>query len=197
MIPTVEAFLTQMALKSYKVFSDAVRPFNLNIVGWRYREALPDSFGDLLGVYWKRKSGQWEAELWPATTRPGVHYLLRPLNVRGTAILVPGQYTKAYEIGEYRGYEALRQVRPVRVFRDKNRDSQFDSKRVTLDKNTIESGLFGLHIHRASGDAPHVGPWSAGCQVFKRKSHFEHFMELCSHAALMWGNSFTYTLLEI
>lgn len=45
----------------------------------------------------------------------------------GTAILCPGQYVDAYEVGNHNGkYEALLQGRPVKVWRDYDRDGKLD-----------------------------------------------------------------------
>ncbi|MEW5725859.1 MAG: hypothetical protein AB1896_22300, partial [Thermodesulfobacteriota bacterium] len=56
----------------------------------------------------------------------------------------------------------------------------------------------GINVHRASGSGrtAHVGRYSAGCQVFQSAEDFGAFIGLCEQAAKVWGNRFSYTLLE-
>lgn len=189
--PPAREFLVKMGIQNYKVFKELDHPLNLNIVGWRSKFARVNQFDDWLAVYW-RSGGFWESRGWQVTTLPGKHYLTNPLNSKGTSVLVPGQYEGAYALGKFKGYTALTQVKPVKVYRDNNRDSAIDQSIVT-----IEEGLFGIHIHKAGAFSQWVGNASAGCQVFQREEDFKDFIKLCEQAALMWGNSFTYTLMEI
>ncbi|QQS35768.1 MAG: hypothetical protein IPM56_16225 [Ignavibacteriales bacterium] len=177
----------------YKVF-DNNKPFNLNIVGIRSNNNKPNQFDDTLVVFYKDESGKWKLHQWKITTDPGLYYLKNPLNVEGAAILVEDQYESAYQIGKHRGkYEALVQVKPVKVIRDANRDGVLD-----FGESKQEAGLFGINIHRAYpvGETTAVDKWSAGCQVFKDAEEFRDFMQLCYMSARRYGNSFTYTLLN-
>jgi len=75
---------------------------------------------------------------------------------------------------------------------DANRDT-------TIDKDgEIYTGIFGINIHRSnpSNQSQVVEKWSAGCQVFQKVADFNFFMNCCRKAAKIYGNSFTYTLLE-
>jgi len=51
--------------------------------------------------------------------------------------------------------------KPVKVYRDNDKDEILD-----MTPDTIQAGLFGINIHRASVDhrPNRVGRWSAGCQ---------------------------------
>jgi hypothetical protein len=64
----------------------------------------------------------------------------------------------------------------------------------------IDKGIFGINIHRATaktgGKSTRVDKWSAGCQVISSNDDFAVFMKICRKAREVWGNSFTYTLLE-
>ena len=68
-----------------------------------------------------------------------------------------------------------------------------------LEEN-VHEGVFGINIHRATaksgGTSTRVDKWSAGCQVIAKNSDFKEFMEICHKAKDVWGNSFTYTLIE-
>jgi len=188
--PSAEVFLKVMADRNYTVFREGEQSYNLNIVGWRARESEPNLFNDLISVYWQQDT-IWRSKSYPATTLPGEPWLLNPMSIHGTAILVPGQYLRVYTIGFYHGYQALKQVAPVKVYRDTNGD-KFPEK----IPGSIETGVFGIHIHKAGFWSKLVGRSSAGCQVFQKSEDFEDFMDLCTFAAGIWGNTFSYTLLD-
>ena len=180
--------------KGYKWFEDG--DYNLNIVGIRNSETSNDitnKFDDLITVSYK-VDGKWQFESFEATTDPGRHWAKNLLNPDGVAILVPGQYRGSHKIGLHQGkYEALRQQKPVRVYRDKDKDNEYD-----LIAENIKEGIYGINIHRASatGTSVQIDKWSAGCQVIANNQNFDTLMELAHKAKAKWGNSFTYTLIE-
>lgn len=186
---TGQAIQKAMARKGYRFFQEG--DYNLNLVGIRAASQRAGAFDDQLAVSFQA-AGNTVCLVFPATTDPGKKYLRDPINPAGAAILVPGQYVGMWQLGLHRGqYEALVQRRPVKVYRDNDRDDE-------LDHGATETGLFGINCHRASeyhitGD---VGAWSAGCQVLQRHDDFGILMALCKRAAAAWGNLFTYTLLE-
>lgn len=169
--------------------------YNLNIVGVRNMDTnyqITDKFDDLLTISYK-VDGLWHTHKFAATTDPGKHWTENLINPDGAAILVPGQYKGAYKIGMHQGkYKALKQSKPVRVFRDDNRDECFD-----LDDNRIQEGIFGINIHRASSytTSTQIGKWSAGCQVIANNKNFDKLMDLADKSSALWGDSFTYTLI--
>lgn len=178
--------------RGWKWFSRGA--WNLNIVGVRSPERVANKFDDRLFVFCRDSNGTWLQWSWPITTDPGRHWLENPMVESGTAILAECQHLGCFAIGLHRGqYEALCQRRPVRVYRDGNRDDVLD-----LDPETVEEGIFGINIHRSNPytESYLVDKWSAGCQVFKRAADFEEFMGLCRKARDRWGNRFTYTLLR-
>ncbi len=195
--PLVEA----MKRKGYEVFESDEQDLNLNIVGVRNTEAKVDEFGCVIHVFWKF-AGKVTHVQWKATTYPGSRYLVeRLLNPKGAAILVPGQYKDVYKLDLHGGrYRALCQRNgAVRVYRDGDRDREFD-----LRESSIMSGWFGINIHApvtvragmTSYVANRVYAASAGCQVFQSLADFLEFRSLCDRAAKLWGNVFTYTLLQ-
>lgn len=185
-------FLNVMTQKGYRVFDNQLHAYNLNIVGYRNSKPVTDKFSDNLCIYWKYNN-RWSWRAWPITTLPGKPWLLNPMDSKkGCAILVPDQYIAAYKIGLFRGYSVLRQDRAMRVYRDNTRDEVFH-----LDPNTIEEGVFGIHIHKAGLWSKLVGTSSAGCQVFQKKDDFEAFMSYCRMAQIDWGDRFSYTLIEL
>ena len=113
---------------------------------------------------------------------------------QGTAILAQGQYVNAYQIGLHRGqYKALVQIGPVTIIRDYNRNAKLD-----FFNGKRETGIFGINIHRAmaKGKTKYVDKFSAGCQVFQNVGDFDHFMQMCEKHRDLYGNRFTYTLLD-
>ena len=123
-----------------------------------------------------------------------MHWAENLFNKDGVAILVPGQYRGSHTIGLHQGkYKALKQQKPVKVYRDKNKDGNYDM----LEEN-IKEGIYGINIHRASatGTSSQIDKWSAGCQVIANNQNFDRLMELAHKAKDIWGNSFTYTLIE-
>jgi hypothetical protein len=179
--------------KGYIFFDNGL--YNLNIVGIRSRVRESGKFDDLMLVVYKdNKDNDFIIESFPITTDAGTYWLKNPMNTKGTALLVPNQYRASFELGYHQGkYKALVQCNPLRVYRDNNKDYIAD-----YDPSTIETGMFGINIHRSN---PNVSSWkndkwSAGCQVFQNPIHYLHFIQLCEKSSKLYGNKFTYTLLD-
>lgn len=179
-----------LADKGYSYFTKG--NYNLNIIAIRKGDkTCTNSFDGVLVVEYSYNN-KWYKEMFLVTTLPGLRPLDTPINPKGCAILVPGQYRGTFKLGYHKGtIEALVQNKPVSVYRDNNKDLIYD-----YDPKTIEIGMFGINIHPAGEDSKQIDSWSAGCQVFKRKNEFKRFLDLCKKAKDIWGNSFTYTLLE-
>jgi hypothetical protein len=179
--------------KGYVWFEDSAnKGFDVNIVGVRNSSTgtkVTNLFDDHLTVSYK-ENGEWKFFIWAATTDPGKKGVLEYHNKAGVARLVPNQYRGSHAIGLHQGkYEALRQQKNVKVYRDANKDLNYDEK-------LIAEGVFGINIHKAGQDSTWVENWSEGCQVFKRVKDFDEFMKIVKRAAKIHGNSFTYTLIE-
>lgn len=163
----------------------------LNIFGFRNKKTKFNYYNDLL-VTAQMQSGKWVIKEYEATTVPGEFYSkIKLLNPKGVAILKPGHYTNVYVLGKFKGEFALKQIAPVEVYRDWNLDSVYD-----YNKDTIDRGLFGIHIHRRSGFSDLIGKNSAGCQVIKNAEDYENFIKDCSEHANLY-KKFNYTLMEI
>ena len=177
--------------KGYAWFEGA-KDFDLNIVGVRNSATgnkVTNAFDDVITVSFK-ENGNWAFKEWANTTDPGTKGVKEFHNAAGVARLVEGQYRGSHTIGLHQGkYEALRQTKPVKVYRDANRD-------MTYDETKIQEGIFGINIHKAGVDSTYVENWSEGCQVFKRAADFEEFMTICRKAAKIHGATFTYILIE-
>jgi hypothetical protein len=179
--------------KGYAWF-EGTKDYDLNIVGVRNSATgnkVTNVFDDKITVSYKL-NGEWQFHEWNATTDPGKKGVMEYHNAAGVARLVEGQYRGSHSIGLHQGkYKALKQAKPVKVYRDPNRD-------LTYDETKIAEGIFGINIHRSSatGTSTYVENWSEGCQVFSTVTDFDKFMALCEKASAIHGNSFTYTLIE-
>lgn len=180
--------------KGYIYFTRGL--YNLNIIGIRSNNdnKITNEYDDLLVVEYT--SGNNKQQLvYSITTEPGVYYMKQKLlNPKGTAILVPGQYRGCWEIGKHNGkYNALVQKKPVKVYRDGDKDDVYD-----LNPETINEGVFGINIHRSNENFTRstVDMYSAGCQVFNKPNEFRNFMDICKKQMNIYGNSFTYTLIN-
>lgn len=177
--------------KSYEIYQ---RPYELTILSIRNESTVPNRFDDEIHVLFKNNTKQWVHYIFPATTDPGTFWLQNPLGPQGTAILKEGQYKNAYQIGLHRGkYYALVQSKPVIVIRDYDRNAILD-----FNNGKEETGLFGINIHHASdiGTTKTIDQYSAGCQVFQNINDFNLFMKLCEVHKNLYGNAFTYTLID-
>jgi len=183
--------------KGYVWFEDtADKTYDVNIVGIRNSvtgQKVTNVFDDYLTISFKDESNTWQCYCWAATTDPGKKSMLewKKMGIQeGCARLVSGQYRSSHCVGLHQGkYEALRQQKNVKVYRDADLDLEYDETKIT-------EGLYGINIHKAGQDSTWVENWSAGCQVFKRVKDFDVFMRICKKAAKIHGNSFTYTLLD-
>lgn len=123
-------------------------------------------------------------------------------NVKGVAVLKEGQYLKSYKfVDSYTGfskYPFFQQVAPVEVYRDGNKDIWID-----CDKDaTIHRGLFGINIHRMSGNgilSDKVNSssisWSIACQGTD-EPNFRKLLPIIREDVKKFGNLFTYTMIN-
>jgi len=183
--------------KGYKYFTSD-KGYDVNIVGIRNSDThgkVTNKFDDTLTLSYKDSKGEWVYNEYKATTDPGSHWEKNLLNKDGVAILKPGQYRGSHKLGLHQGkYEALRQKSPVKVYRDNDKDGQYD-----MIEENVQEGIFGINIHKAGGRADgstQIDKWSAGCQVIADNDDWHEFLDICQIAREIWGNSFTYTLLE-
>jgi hypothetical protein len=186
--------LVEKAVKSkgYLWFENG--DFNLNIVGIRNSQPgalVTNIFDDLITLSYK-ENGVWQYKQFAITTDPGTKAVKNYSNPKGVARLIPNQYRGMHKVRLHRGqYEALGQEKPCSVWRDKN-------KNMTFDEVIVDTGIFGINIHRSNPktQSEYVENWSEGCQVFKKVLDFNLFMSICKKSAEIYGNSFTYTLIE-
>lgn len=188
MLDRIQSIFNQQGYRLY------IRPYELNIVGIRSAQTESNRFDDQIHVFYKTNTFQWEYHIFKATTDPGTFWLRNPMSPQGTAILAEGQYVNAYQIGFHQNkYKALVQRGAVTVIRDYDRNAVLD-----FMNGRREKGLFGINIHRAfvQGKAKVIDKFSAGCQVFESAENFAKFLALCDKHKELYGNAFTYTLID-
>lgn len=179
--------------KGYAYFNKG--KYNLNIIGIRNAgNNVTNKFDDVIVVEYIDMYGIKSRNIFAATTDPGITSMTKPVSYKGCAILVPGQYRSAWKLGYHKGkYEAIVQYKPVKVYRDNNRNKVYD-----YNPNTLDTGMFGINIHRSNEfwTRTTIDGYSAGCQVFNDPKDFVAFMTIVKKAAEIWGNCFTYTLIN-
>ena len=186
----IRGLLSLMKSKGYQIND---KPYQLNIVGVRADSNVPNKFDDKMYVFWNSENG-WQGKYFTVTTDPGTYWLNNPMQKEGTAILKQGQYINSHKIGLHQGkYKALVQQKPVTVIRDYDRNALLD-----FNNGKEDTGLFGINIHRANatGTTKNIDKYSAGCQVFENADDFAKFLELAEKHNTMYGNNFTYTLVD-
>lgn len=189
----IQRIISEMKRLNYKIFEDG--DYNVNLIGLRNNvQTVTDEFTDEIVIFYKINNKLLHFT-YPCTTIAGAHYFKNPMLPEfGTAILAPGQYRSSYALGYHYGLPALVQVGNVSVYRDNNRDLIQD-----LDPQTLTAGSwYGINIHY-SWNKTKIGRWSAGCQVLPyewNSKEYNHFLSHFQKASAIWGNRFTYTLLN-
>lgn len=179
-----------MDKKNYAYFEKG--DYNLNIIAIRKEDnQCSNKFEDIIAIEYK-VNDKWKKDIYQCTTLPGLRPLSTPSNSNGCAIIVPGQWRSCWQLGYHKSkIRALVQRKPINVYRDNNKDLFYD-----YNPSTISSGMFGINIHPAGEDSTQIDNWSEGCIVFKKKTEWNKFLALCEKAAVIYGNSFTVTILK-
>lgn len=108
-----------------------------------------------------------------ATTEPGRYYTENPMNPLGAARIQLNQF-KSWQMGWHKpNHEALRQVAPIVVHRDFNKDGFRTNDR-------LDAGIFHMNQHHG-GNSPlnDIGLYSAGCLVGRLVKEHSTFLSLC------------------
>lgn len=143
------------------------KPMEFNVVGVRgylvasgVVENIGNRFNDTIFLAWVDRDGKKQIRSWVASVDPGLYYYsTRPINPKGCAHLLPGQYW--YQPGPHNGKPAFIQAEPVWVARSNSANY--------TDRSHKEQGVFWINIHPAFAwsDQAGVDASSAGCQVIK------------------------------
>lgn len=161
--------------------------YQLNIFGIRSTDNSSGKYSDVIGIirstsiqptnseintpyYVRRYALGYVIELFVGTTKPGIPNLLKPINPKGAAIVVPGFYPNVFVRGLHKGkYPALVQNGHFKVYRDNNKDSIIDYAGPIFDSSND-----GINLHHGSiTPSLFIGLYSAGCQVVKDTAKFK------------------------
>lgn len=110
---------------------------------------------------------------WLATTEPGKHYTVQPMNAKGAARIKFGQYA-AWQVGIHnQQHEALVQLGDkVTVHRDADKNG-------IRTGDILDAGYFGINQHHGyNNPVKDIGRASAGCLVGRSSHEHEKFMQL-------------------
>ena len=86
--------------KGYSYFVNG--DYNLNLIGVRSADHSNEFNDAFIIEYWNKKGNKF-CPIFPCTTDPGYKSLANPVNIKGCAILVPGQYRGAWKVGYHKG----------------------------------------------------------------------------------------------
>jgi hypothetical protein len=155
------------------------KPFELNIVGLRNKNPKT---ADEIHVFYKINERNWNYHIYEGITDPVV--LLQ--GKTDSLLLKEGQYRDCYSIGLYHDkVKALIQGKPVTVLKNYNRDS-------FLAEGKSVTGLFQIDIIPASA----VEKTDRSSQLLLGDENFKEVMSLCEKHRELYGNSFTYSLID-
>lgn len=153
----------------------------------------PDVFNDLRLLVKVANGKPVLAGAWEGTTEPGRYWTENPMNPKGAARIAFGQYY-AWSVGIHNNsHEALRQVLPITVHRDRNKDYKRTG-------DAQETGVFFINQHWGY-DMPvsSLGNSSAGCLVGRTKAGHREFMKLVkadARAEASGGYKFTTAVMD-
>jgi hypothetical protein len=149
---------TKKALKEYisKTFNEKkYRSMGKMLLWIRTDNKLSNTFDDFVVLLLAN-----EIELiFKATTTAGDFYIFNPITsggITGTAITKPQQQKNTHQfLNSFLGMPYFRQQRPIKIYRDGNKDRN-------LDTLTESFGMYGIHLHHM-GIGNLINNWSAGC----------------------------------
>lgn len=185
---SIDKVIAAYERNNYKLFVNG--DYNLNLFGIRSSDMTSNTFNDLIGVLYRKKNN-WVLYKYGATTDPGLYYRENPMNIDGTAILAPGQYSGAFKIGYHKGkYKALVQNKPLLLYRDANRNNVLEY----IGEPSWQ--MAGINLHRANANVTSklVQKHSAGCIVVADPTDFNELLQLAETSARHYGGTFTFTL---
>ena len=149
------------------------------IVGFRSNEDAPNKFDDKFYMF----EGETFIDVVTGTTNPGTPVLqggfLKYNKVGAAVVKADTWYYDVWAYGLHMGkMPALRQVGPITVFRDGDKDGKSEELGAPI------TGLYGINFHAATynnffrGIQENIGEWSAGCQVVNDKQKHLKWIEM-------------------
>lgn len=177
--------------EGYRIFD---RLFELNIVGLRKANSRPGHFDDELHVFAKVSDSEWVHHVFNIVTDPGTYWMNKKGKPKNSLMLAQGQYKDSYAIlQKSKGTTILKQINPVEVYENYDRKAVID-----LFKGKKKKGLFSINFIQAKSNGKYLflSTDMENAQVFQRKEDFVQFIQMCQGHEKLYGNKFTYTLLD-
>jgi hypothetical protein len=162
--PTIEKIHKVMRKHKMTVFT---KPFDVTLGGIRTKDNVANTFNDwLFASYWDDKKVL-QHVIVPGTTDAGLTARLKPTNAKGVVIIQHGiQHRGVYRLENpkvvptergHKGKEAFRQIKPMKYWRDNDRDNILETgsnEEFTLSfTNGHDMGTKGFQVNN----------WSEGC----------------------------------
>lgn len=203
---TIEQIRAAMLKKGYVFFEKG--DYNLNLIAVRENDIFENTFSDTFYCIFK-KAGVWQTIEMEWTTLAGTlghGGEKNPLTgaetgtgVDGVAIIIPNQYRGVYKfVDTYIGflsYPYFMQVKNMDYWRDNDRNG-------LITKGKVYTGNYATLLHRMTNNnvnskqvnSQYVA-WSQGCNGAP-EPQFRKLLRPVREAIKLYGNSFTYTILE-
>ena len=186
-------------IKSADQYVLFTKPFDVNLGGIRTKDNQTEAFNDWNFCFYYNDENQIKGVVVPGTTDAGLYWRLYPMHVDGTAIIKHGvQHRGAYELQDpkkdgkrgHRGQKAFRQVKPMKYWRDANRDQYLDFD------GQEQTAIFATNGHYMGTVGKKVGKWSAGCWGATVENMDKIFTVAEMQIKHNLGGRFSYTLLH-
>ena len=149
------------------------------IIFVRSKEDTPNVYDDKIYLM----NGYSCVKVSSCTTNSGSYGLLnfRKWNSKGTAVIKFDEwYYDAYQYGLHKGrMEALRQVKPMKYYRDGNKDLKTDEKGKIYQENAYTNIHFNSYKNKSRLLTWKIGGWSVGCMVMNdAKFYYKNLIPL-------------------
>lgn len=162
--PSIEKIHEVMRSNGMTVFS---QPFSVTLGGIRTKDNIANTFNDWLFASYFDEQGKINAVIVPGTTDAGLTARLKPTNPKGTCIIKHGiQHRGVYMLQNpskfeddrgHKGKEAFRQIKPMKYWRDNDRDKILETG--SLEETTLSF----TNGHDMGTLGKEVNNWSEGC----------------------------------
>lgn len=195
--PTIEQIEVVMHKLGMKFFT---APWDVTLGGIRTKDNKSNTFNDWLFSCYHDEDGKKHAVILPGTTDAGLYYRKYPMNIHGTAIIQHGvQHKGVYQLQDpskdhtlrgHMGKKAFRQIKPMKYWRDADRDEYLDFD----GEEAFEIAFTNGHYMGTMGKS--VDKWSAGCwgsTIDNMNTIYKNAEEQIKHKL---GDTFSFALLH-
>jgi hypothetical protein len=192
--PLVEKLINFLKSKEFNVYEENNI---LNIIAMRTKEKeITNKFDDILYVFYKKNSGDWEIDEFSITTVPGFKPLTKEEEETGEKLRLPDN-SQILAFGQYSDIVSLNVEKETFLLFEESAIYINDRNDQYNYRSRVEQGKFDIRIKVANSKIASVESVNNyakdGSQVFKINNQFNKFINLCK-SQLLIKNKFTYTL---